>query len=101
MNDVTRELLGAIDRSTEETFDLGTRAAAKRKEGSRRNAYRKGIEAVREIAGKDAARELAEWIEAEIRTEERLPPARSVRKRGARICRDHGHDISTGSWLGA
>lgn len=101
MSQFVKDTLAEIDATTQETFDLATRDAAKRKEGSRRKAYEKGIREVRDIAGKDAALELAEWIQEEIRTDERFPKARSVRKQGARICRDHGHDISTGSWLGA
>jgi hypothetical protein len=97
----TKEMLAQIDQTTQDEFDLGTRAAAKRKEGSRRNAYEKGIREVQNIAGKDAARELTEWIENEIRTSGRFPTARSVRKRGAKICRDREHEISAGSWLGA
>lgn len=94
-------MLAQIDQTTQDEFDLGTREAAKRKEGSRRNAYQKGLREVQNVAGKDAARELAEWIQEEIRTAERFPTARNVRKRGAKICREHGHEISTGSWLGA
>ncbi|XVH31291.1 hypothetical protein ACNS7O_12975 [Haloferacaceae archaeon DSL9] len=101
MNEFTGELLAEIDRTTKETFDLATRDAAKRKEGSRRNAYQKGIREVRNVAGKDAARELSEWIQEAIRTAERFPSARSVRKRGAAICRERDHEVSTGSWLGA
>ena len=101
MSTFVKETVAEIDQTTQETFDLGTREAAKRKEGSRRSAYEKGIREVRDVAGSEAARELAEWIKEEIRTEKRFPSARSVRKEGARICRNHGHEVSTGSWLGA
>jgi hypothetical protein len=101
MSQFTDDLLAEIDRTTQEEFDLGTREAAKRKEGSRRNAYKKGLREVQSISGTDAARELAEWIQGEIRTNGRFPTARTVRKRGAKICRDRGSEISTGSWLGA
>jgi hypothetical protein len=101
MSEFTKELLAEIDRTTQEEFDLGTREAAKRKEGSRRNAYQKGIREVRDVADKDAARELTDWIQDEIRTKNRFPTARNVRKRGAKSCRERDHEISTGSWLGA
>lgn len=101
MSQFVADRLAEIDRTTQDVFDLATRADARRREGSRRNAYEKGIREVRNVAGSDAARELAEWISEEIRTRERFPSARSVRKRGARICREHGHEVSTGSWLGA
>lgn len=97
----SKELVREIDETVEETFDLATRADAKRKEGSRRDAYEKGIRAVRDVAGNDAARELAAWIQDEIREHERFPSARDVRQQGAKICRDRGHEVSTGSWLGA
>lgn len=101
MSQFVKDTLAEIDATTQDVFDLATREAAKRKEGSRRNAYEKGIREVRDVAGKDAAEELADWIQEEIRTRERFPTARVVRKQGARICREHGHEISTGSWLGA
>ncbi len=101
MSAVTKEFLTEIDETTQEVFDLGTIRAAKRKEGSRRKAYEKGIKEVNAIAGRDAARELTDWIIQEIADKQTLPTARRVRKRGARICRDHGEEISTGSWLGA
>lgn len=101
MTDLTRELLLDIDDTTRAVFDLGTRHQAEQKEGSRRKAYERGIQEVREIAGDEHARILAAWIQTEIRTTERFPSARSVRKEGARICRDNGHEVSTGSWLGA
>lgn len=97
----SKELVREIDSTVEETFDLATRADAKRKEGARRDAYVKGIKAVRDVAGNDAARELAAWIQDEIRKKERFPSARDVRQQGADICRNRGHDVSTGSWLGA
>jgi hypothetical protein len=101
MRDLTRELLHEIDETTRIEFDLATRKAARRKEGSRRNAYEKGIREVGDIAGKGATRELTEWIQEEIRTRNRFPSARRVRKQGAKICRESGHEVSTGSWLGA
>lgn len=100
MRQLTREMLQEIDRTAQDVFDLATREAAKRKEGSRRNAYQKGIRAVRDTAGTDAARELSEWIQSEIRETESFPSARQVRKQGARICREHGHSVSADSWLG-
>jgi hypothetical protein len=98
---LTHELLDEIDETTQEVFDLATLADAKRQEGSRRNSYEKALQEVREIAGKPAARALAEWIKAEIRDSEEFPSGRDVRKRGARLCRENGHEISTGNWLGA
>lgn len=97
----TKELLREIDGAVQKTFDVGTRDAARKREGSRRDTYEKGLTEVRKVAGLEAARESADWIQGEIRTEERFPSARVVRKRGARICREAGHEVSTGSWLGA
>lgn len=96
-----RERLEEIDGAIQDTFDVASRSKAKQKAGSRRKAYRKGIEEVKDVAGKSAAGELAEWIESEIRTRERFPTAREVRKQGASICREHGAEVSTGAWLGA
>ena len=101
MSDLSEELLGDIDETAVEVFELGRRRQAKRKGKSRRKAYAKGIEEVRDIAGKEAARELAARIEADMRANERFPSARQVRQWGAELCRERGHSVSTGSWLGA
>ncbi len=98
---ITHELLREIDETTQEVFDLATRADAKRREGSRRNSYQKALEEVKDIAGRGGARALADWIQDEIRENERFPNARDVRQRGAELCRENGHEVSTGSWLGA
>jgi len=101
MGQFTKGLLTDIDQTTVEVFDLASRERAKQREGSRRDAYEKGIREVRDIAGREPAEELADWIQEEIRTKKRFPTARNVRKQGAHICRNHGHNVSTGSWLGA
>lgn len=101
MSDPTEELLQSIDDATREAFDVGSRRQARQKEGSRRDAYERGLREVRRIAGNSQARDLAERIRDDIRTNERLPSARRVRKWGAEICRESGHEVSTGSWLGA
>lgn len=101
MREETRQLLREIDRTTVDVFDLASREQAKRKEGSRRRAYEKGLTEVRNIAGSEAERELADWIKNQIESKERFPSARTVRKQGASLCRSRGHEISSGSWLGA
>lgn len=101
MSDPTDELLDDIDETTREVFDVASRRQARKKEGSRRDAYEKGLREVRRIAGNEQARELAERIRTDIRTNERFPSARRVRNWGAEICRESGHEVSTGSWLGA
>lgn len=101
MTDQIRELMREIDETVQNVFDVATRAGAKEKAGSRRDAYEKGLSEVRRIAGKPQAHELAEWIQAEMRGEERFPSAREVRKQGATICRESGHEVPDDSWLGA
>ncbi|WP_135533917.1 hypothetical protein [Halostella pelagica] len=95
VNDALREIDAAKDGALTE--------AARRKSqyDHRRQAYKKALREARAIAGDDAARELADWIEATIRDEKQLPRAREVRQKGADICRDRGKEVSTGSWLGA
>lgn len=95
------ERVREIDEVVRDVFDVASREQAKEKAGSRRKAYRKGIEEVKDVAGKREAEALAEWIESEIRSRERFPSAREVRKEGADICRQSGYEVSTGSWLGA
>lgn len=101
MSELIDGLVRDIDETVMDTFDLRTRSRAKEKEGSRRKAYRKGIREVRDVAGNDEARELAARIQTDIRENERFPSGRTVRQWGAEICRESGHEVSTGSWLGA
>ena len=101
MSDRINELVREIDATAQDVFSLSTRAKAKEKAGSRRKAYRKGLQEVRRVAGNAAAHELAEWIQAEMRRTDGYPSARKVRQQGAKICRDAGHDVSTNDWLGA
>lgn len=98
---LTHELLRDIDETAREVFDLATISDAERKGGSRRTSYEKTLGEVETIAGKTAARALAEWIMQEIEEEERFPDARDVRQRGAKLCRENGHEVSTNDWLGA
>ncbi|MFB6269144.1 MAG: hypothetical protein ABEH83_04315 [Halobacterium sp.] len=101
MTDFVTELLRDVDETAVDVFDLAERREAKQDAGSRRDAYERGIEEVRDKAGKPQARELAEWIQAEMRDREAYPTAREVRKQGAKLCRESGHEVSTGDWLGA
>lgn len=96
-----QELLSQIDETVQDVFDLGTRREAQRREGSRRTVYEKALRETAAVAGDPAATALAQWIQGEIRDREAFPAGRSVRKRGAELCRENGHEISTGSWLGA
>jgi len=67
----------------------------------RRQAYRKASRAARGAAGNDEASELANWIEARIREDGRLPRSREVRQKEADVVRENGRTVSTGSWIGA
>lgn len=101
MTDFVSELVRDVDATAVAVFDLADRRRAKERAGSRRDAYERGFEEVRDVAGKPQARRLAEWIQSEMREREAFPSAREVRKQGAAICRESGHEVSTGSWLGA
>ena len=94
------EALQAIDDTVKEVFDLGTRRQAKRKEGSRRNVYEKSLREVKQVAGDEEMEALKRWLIQSIREDERFPSGRETRKQGAQICRDSGHSIPTGSFLG-
>ena len=95
------EALRAIDETVRDVFDLGTRRQAKQKEGSRRNVYEKSLRKVKRVAGDEEMEALKGWIIQSIRENERFPSGRDPRKKGAQICRDSGHSIPTGSFLGA
>lgn len=96
-----RPLLKDIDAAVEESIGQHEQYEAKKDGKSRRSGYEKAIREVDRIAGRAQAEQLAEWVQSEIREEEKLPTARRVRQRGADICRDSGHSVPTGSWLGA
>jgi hypothetical protein len=68
---------------------------------TQRRAYRKTLHEVTALGGEDAADELTEWIEERTRSSGRLPKGRRVRQKGADICRERGHPVSTNGWLGA
>ncbi|WP_225333070.1 hypothetical protein [Halomicrobium urmianum] len=103
MSDQIEQMVREIDKTAVEVFDLAARRQAKEKAGARRDAYEKGLREVREIADDDdeAARELSEWIQEEMRSREKYPSARNVRQQGAEIVRKRGHEVSTNDWLGA
>ena len=93
--------MAEIESTVEQTLDLNRKRDAEKKAKSRMKVYRKALKEVQQIAGNEPMRELADWIRERIRTKENLPSGRTVRKKGAEICREHGKEISTGSWLGA
>ena len=101
MTEHAKKLLRNIDETAADVLDVADRERAKEKAGSQRSAYEKGLNEVERIAGKPQARDLAEWIQDQIRERETFPSAREVRNHGAQICRTSGHDISTDDWLGA
>lgn len=90
-----------IDRAVEESIGTHEEYGAKKEGQSRRRVYEKSIEAVRDTAGTSEAARLTEWIETRIREDGDFPSGRRVHKRGAQICRDAGHSVSTNDWLGA
>ena len=96
-----RPLLKEIDAAVEESVGRHEQYEAEKEGKSRRSGYEKAIREVDRIAGRAEATQLAEWLESEIREKGKLPTARRVRQRGADLCRDAGHSVPTGSWLGA
>ena len=95
------EEMTEIEETLEETLDVARKRSAKKKAKSRLPVYRKALKEVQQLAGNAPMRELADWIRKQIREKENPPSSRAVRKQGATICRNHGREVSTGSWLGA
>lgn len=89
-----------VDRTVEDVLDAREQYEAKKEGRSRRRVYEKSIEEVRDVAGPTEAKQLAQWIEGQIRETKELPSGRSVRKRGGEICREAGHSVSVNDWLG-
>jgi hypothetical protein len=98
---IVNEALRAADDTVKEVLDLGTRRQAKRNEGSRRNVSEKSLREVKQVAGDEEMEALKRWLIQSIREDDGFPSGRETRKRGAQICRDSGHSIPTGSFLGA
>jgi Zn ribbon nucleic-acid-binding protein len=90
-----------IDRTVEDVIGAHEQYETDKEGQSRRRAYEQSIEAVHDTAGKTEAKRLARWSEDRIRDEKELPSGRQVRKKGAEIVRDAGHQVSTNDWLGA
>jgi hypothetical protein len=90
-----------IDRTVEQVLGTHEQYETKKEGRSRRRSYEKSIEAVRDVAGTTEAKQLAQWIENRIRDDKELPSGRQVPKKGAEICRNAGHTVSTNDWLGA
>lgn len=66
---------------------------------SRKEAYRKSLRAVAEIASVDEVSELGDELREYITERGRCPAAKRARRAGARICRQNGYDVSMGSYL--
>jgi hypothetical protein len=73
-------------------------------ERSQREAYEKTFRALRAIDADDddeGIEVVTDWIVERIRTKEKLPNSRRVRKRAAEFCRANGYPIRDDEWLGA
>lgn len=90
-----------IDRAVEETISEQDQYEETQSGRSRRGAYEKSLEEVRDTADRAEADQLATWIADRIREKEKLPSSKQVRKQGAKICRDAGYSVSTNDWLGS
>jgi len=91
----------AIDRAVEDTTSKRQQYRTEQSGRSQRRAYEKSLEEVNDLAGETAVQRLATWIADTIREKKRLPTSRRVRKKGAEMCRDAGHSVSTNDWLGS
>ncbi len=96
-----KEEMREIEATIEESIDVARKRDAAKKAKSRKKAYEKALREVQRIAGDGQMRTLADWIRGEIRETESFPSGRTVRQKGADICRQSGNEVSTGSWLGA
>lgn len=100
MTEQVTDLLRDIDETVLDEFDVETREEAKEQGGSRRGSYELDLEAMREMAGKEETKALADWIQSDIREHERFPPDREVRKEGARIAQNSGYDVDPNDFPG-
>ena len=68
-----------------------------------RDAYEKSLRAMAAIDAGDedsGVRALREWIVDRIEEKGKLPRSRDVRRQGAKIAREFGHEIRNDEWLG-
>ena len=89
-----------MDETVQDVYDLGTRRQAKRRERSRRSVSEKSLREVKQVACDGEMEALERWFIQSIREDERFPSGRETRNRGTQICRDSGHGIPMGSFLG-
>jgi hypothetical protein len=71
---------------------------------SQREAYERTLRALKAIDADDddeGIEVVTDWIVERIRTKEKLPNSRRVRKRAAEFCRANGYPIRDDEWLGA
>lgn len=71
--------------------------------GSQRKGYEKTLRALREIDADDddeGIEVVTDWIVEQIHEKNKLPNSRSVRRRGAKFCRENGYSIRNDEWLG-
>ncbi len=70
---------------------------------SQRHAYEKTF---RELAAIDAddedegIRAVADWIVDRMRSDQRIPGSRAVRRQAATFCRENGYEVRNDEWLG-
>ncbi|WP_135667108.1 DUF5789 family protein [Halorhabdus rudnickae] len=71
--------------------------------GSRRDAYRKTLQALAAIEADDddeGIDVITEWIVDRIDETGKLPGSREVRREAARFCRSNGYEVRVDEWLG-
>ncbi|UPV76779.1 hypothetical protein M0R89_21545 (plasmid) [Halorussus limi] len=70
---------------------------------SQREAYEKTFRELREIDADDddeGIQAITDWIVEQIRTKEKLPGSRGVRRQAAKFCRSNGYQVRNDEWLG-
>ncbi|WP_136687109.1 DUF5789 family protein [Halorhabdus amylolytica] len=70
--------------------------------GSRRDAYRKTLEALAAIDADDdeGLAAITDWIVEQIDEKGKLPGSRAVRREAAKFCRSNGYEVRVDEWLG-
>ncbi|CCQ34588.1 hypothetical protein HLRTI_002938 [Halorhabdus tiamatea SARL4B] len=71
--------------------------------GSRRDAYKKTLEALAAIEADDddeGIDVITDWIVERIDEKGKLPGSRAVRREAAKFCRSNGYEVRVDEWLG-
>lgn len=90
----------AIDRITDAEADADLSDDDREQQ---HEVYEKTFRALADVTPDDndeGVTVVSKWIADQIRSNEKRPTSRAVRRRGRKYCQENGYDVSNNDWLG-